>query len=354
MAAESANNSISDKSDVFNELDKLEKGINILKNQLVVNSFRTIKTIAKDAEDYVNSIIKRRDENKKTIGLPSGLNKLDDALGGFVPSRYYVCGARTSKGKSALAASIIRNQLFDYNLRIGILSGEMGDIDLLLRIAFMNAQINRQILNNLQFTNSQANILKSEIRRIKDKGLVISSPPKLMQKDLRTQLNRMVLDEGCEMVYIDHATAVKLSGNSQKWNQGYSDVSKEIQSLAKELKVPIWTNAQLNRMADTRADRKPYMSDLKESGSFEEDANVVMLIWRPEHDGIDTFMPYSEMSKSKARILIPKNRDGKTGYAQIGFINAYAWFVNEDEVHNPPNTRDIQQSILGGDDEKPF
>ena len=349
---------VDDLNYFHNENEKIRK-------ELVINKQKPIAVICDEADRNLDILLKRRDSGDKLIGFSTGLHELDELTGGIINGKYIVVGARTSKGKSSLLVSIARNQIrLPKPVRVGILSGEESDVDFITHIALIDAQINPYKFKKMQFSNQEYRRVKYYIQLLKEANLVVNTPNTIRQQDLKGIIRSMVLDEGAEVIYIDHAQKIKLESKFQGRKQdGYTEVSQTIFSLTRELNIPIVVNAQLNRESENRKDKKPALSDFKESGAFEEDADLVCLIYRPEHDGILTF-DNGDTTKSKAQLLIPKHRGGQTGYCTVGFINRYSWFVNENEIANPPRYGDKQTEMeyekmdekiyTGVEDDTPF
>ncbi|MFA5575203.1 MAG: replicative DNA helicase [Brumimicrobium sp.] len=314
--------------DVFEVLSKAEEGLfNIAQNNMK-KSYDEMSSVMKEA---ITEIEKARDNADGVSGIPTGLTDLDRITSGWQRSDMIVIAARPAMGKTAFVLTMARNMAVDYNIPVAIFSLEMSSVQLVKRLISSEAQIDAEHLRKGNIRDDQLQQIHTRIGKLSKAPIYIDDTPGISIFDLRAKCRRMKNKHDIQAVIIDYlqlmtaGTGSKGGGNRE---QEISQISRSIKEIAKELNVPVLVLSQLNRSVEVRGgDKKPVLSDLRESGAIEQDADIVAFIHRPEYyeileteDGTPT--------KGLGNIIIAKHRNGSTGTVQLKFIGKYAKFDN--------------------------
>lgn len=261
-------------------------------------------------------------EEGKPIGLRCGLD-LDNILQGFQDSKLYFLGARPSMGKTALAMTIIRRIARDGH-SAGILSLETSRKSLGIRLLAQVANIPADELTSGQLSEQQMQLLMDAASELSELGIFIDDEPALSVQKVRSKC-RLMAKKGASIIFVDYLTLIKADGRTKHEEVG--EITKTLKQVCKELDMPIVTLAQLSRKVEDRNDKRPQMSDLRESGSIEEDADAIMFLYRPEYYGVDVDSN-GNSTKGIAEVIIAKNKDGKVGMKRQRFVAEYMRFEN--------------------------
>lgn len=303
--------------------------------QIAENSIRSeVKRIATVVETARKNMEEARMNDNQLLGVPSGFFELDKVTSGWQPSDLVIIAARPSMGKTAFVLSMARNIAIDSKKTVAFFSLEMDAIQLVNRLLSAELEvpadrIRKGNLNDAEMVafNEKAGILGSS-------NLFIDDTPAISVPELRAKCRRLQRTEGhLDIIIIDYlqlmTAGVDLKGNRE---QEVSMISRNLKAIAKELKVPVLALSQLNRSVEARAgDKKPQLSDLRESGAIEQDADMVMFVHRPEYYGITEDEDQSSTA-GIANIIIAKHRNGAVGTVNLGFEKEYAKFVNRNIV----------------------
>ena len=268
-------------------------------------------------EDYLHDIndtlmgvidqISQIQENGKPLGVSTGLD-LDHVLGGFQNGKMYVIGARPSMGKTALVMTMLRNMAQE-GVGAGIISLETTAEDLGIRLLSSASKIPAETITSGRMSQDQMAKILDTCSLLSSHNIYIDDSPAMTTQQLRSKC-RVLTTKGCKVIFIDFLTLISEEGRSKHEEVGV--ITKTIQQLAKELNVPIIALAQLSRSIESRPNKMPLLSDLRESGSIEENAHGVLFLYRDEYYGIDTD-EHGSLTKGLADIIIAKNKNGKTG-----------------------------------------
>jgi len=270
-------------------------------------------------------------------GVPSGLQELDKITGGWQNSDLIIIAARPSMGKTALAVTIAKNCAMMFKIPVAIFSLEMSEFQLMKRIISAEAEINSDLLKNPKQLESwhweQINIA---IGNIANAPLFIDDTPSLSTLELKAKARRLADKHGIKLIVIDYIQLMRgdKEGNRE---QEISSISRNLKALAKDLNIPIIALSQLSRAVESRGgDKKPMLSDLRESGAIEQDADIVLFPHRPEYYGIKEDA-HGNSTLGLAELIIAKHRDGSLDTAFTRFIGQYTKFVdieNEKKYNN--------------------
>ncbi|MBS1913222.1 MAG: replicative DNA helicase [Bacteroidetes bacterium] len=325
-ATEIIGNCFNETTDAFEEVDHAEQRIFEIAENRNTRSYHSIKRLAIETVEMLESIHARRKEGNTILGVPSGLISLDGLTGGFQKSDLIILAARPSMGKTALAMTIARNAAIDYKKGVAFFSLEMAALQLVVRLLAAESRINAQQLRNGDLKDEEWQTLVSKIHHLVDSPLYIDDTPALGIMELRARARLMKREHNIEMLVVDYLQLMH-APKAESREREISMISRGLKQLAKELDIPIIALSQLNRSVESRGDKRPMLSDLRESGSIEQDADVVMFVHRPEYYGINVDED-GHPTQGMAEVIIGKQRNGPTGIAKTAFLNEYARFEN--------------------------
>ncbi|MEI7905835.1 MAG: replicative DNA helicase, partial [Bacteroidota bacterium] len=273
-------------------------------------------------------------------GVPSGFTALDSMTGGFQNSDMIIVAARPSMGKTAFVLSLARNAAIDHGKSIGFFSLEMSSQQLVLRLICAEARVDAQSVRTGRLPEEQWRNLSTRIGKLYNAKIFIDDTPALSILELRAKARRLKAEHDISMIIIDYLQLMAGPKNAQSREQEISQISRSLKALAKEINIPVVALSQLNRAVETASDKRPMLSNLRESGAIEQDADVVLFIHRPEKFGLTR--DDGSSAEGIAEIIIGKQRNGPTGEIELAFINQYARFENLamptfDEYAPPPS-----------------
>lgn len=291
--------------------------------QVAENTFRDkfvpIKEILGESLERINEIHENKGELR---GVPTGFRQLDNLLAGFQKSDLIILAARPSMGKTALALNFACNVAVKHNIPVGLFSLEMSKEQLVDRLLTMQAGIDSWRLRTGNLQEDDFPRLNQAMGILSEAPIYIDDSPLLSIMDIRTKARRLQAEVGLGLVIVDYLQLMEGRGGRSDDNrvQEVSEISRGLKGLARELNVPVIALSQLSRAVESRSPKIPQLSDLRESGSIEQDADVVMFIYREEYYEPDT------EKKGIADILIRKHRNGPTGDAELYFHPEYSRF----------------------------
>ncbi len=266
-------------------------------------------------------------------GLPSGYPDLDHITSGWQNSDLIIVAARPAMGKTAFVLSMAKNMAVDYDIPIGFFSLEMSNVQLVKRLLSNVAEIDGIKLKSGQLDDADYAKLNTNMTRLNTAPIYLDETPGLSITELRTKARRLVREHGVKMIFIDYlqlmmATGMKFSSREQE----VSTISRSLKALAKELNIPVLALAQLSRQNESRTDKHPMLSDLRESGAIEQDADIVCFIHRPAYYTKSKENAEGEDISDLAEFMLAKHRSGSTGDVKLRFVSQYAKFENWDEA----------------------
>lgn len=265
-------------------------------------------------------------------GLKTGYTELDKMTSGWQSSDLIIIAARPAMGKTAFVLSMAKNMAVDFNIPIAIFTLEMANVQLVKRLISNVAQLEGEKIKSGQLTSEEWDRLNTRLRKVYSAPLYLDETPGLSITELRTKARRLVRERGVKMIMIDYlqlmnATGLKLGSREQE----VSTISRSLKALAKELEIPIIALSQLNRSTETREDKRPVLSDLRESGAIEQDADIVCFIHRPEYYTKSDFDKENNDIRGLAQLIVAKHRSGAVGDVKLRFVAKYAKFENWDQ-----------------------
>jgi replicative DNA helicase len=280
--------------------------------------------------DIIPQTLKNIEEVAKTrssmVGISSGFTDLDNKIGGFRPGQFIVIAARPAMGKSSLALNMAFNAAMYHDKKIGIFTMEMANDELLMRMISSAAEVRMDdMIKGYGMNDAKIMRITQAADALTRKPLFIDDTGTNTALDIRAKSRRLMAEiGGLDMLIIDYLQLMTSPRNRDNRQQEISEISRAMKILAKELKIPIIAISQLNRAVDNRPSKKPMLSDLRESGAIEQDADIVMLIFREEY-----YFPENEEKKGIAEIIIAKNRHGSTGIIEMQFKSEFTTFADK-------------------------
>lgn len=311
-----------DDTDAHNNVDNAESRIFSISEKRYVNNFVRISHIVPDTLKFIKA--NTSNDTRNSIFIKSGFYDLDDIICGFAKSDLIVIAARPSVGKTALCLSLINNICIENRIPTAFFSVEMSAVQITMRILSILSEINQHKIRSGNITEEEYQELVKATEKLNSAPLFIDDTYGLNVKELRAKCRRLKLEQNIQLVIVDYLQLLTgIRSDSREREIAY--ISQQLKQLAKEIDVPVITTAQLNRLVEARANKKPMLHDLRESGSIEQDADVVIMLYRPEIYGIQKFEDGSS-SKHTVELLVCKQRNGATSSCKLGYIREITAF----------------------------
>jgi len=318
-ATEIATRGYSNQDEVGELLDFAEKSIFDISEDQIKSSVYPLKEILKASFKTIEKLY-----NKKELitGVATGFTELDQITSGFQPSDLIIIAGRPSMGKTAFCLNIAQNAAYESKIPIVIFSLEMSKEQLALRMLCSEARVDAHKMRSGFLTESDWPKLTRGAGRLSETKIFIDDTPGMGVLEMRAKARRLKSEHGLGMVIVDYLQLMRGRSTIDSREQEISDISRSLKALAKELKLPVVALSQLNRRVEDRAVKKPQLADLRESGAIEQDADVILFLYRDE-----VYNPDSQ-EKGSAEIIIGKQRNGPTGEIRLAFIDRYTRFEN--------------------------
>lgn len=285
--------------------------------------------ISKIIESNIDALEERQGNRALVTGVPTGFSRLDTLTAGFQNSDLIILAARPAMGKTAFALNLARNAAIEGNVPVAIFSLEMSKEQLSMRMLCAEARVDSSRIRSGFLSRDDWNKLTNAAGVLTDAPLYIDDSPDISATSIRTKSRRLKMDKNLGLIIIDYLQLMRGSVQNERRDLEISEISRSLKILAKELDVPVIALSQLNRKLEERSDKRPQLSDLRESGALEQDADVVSFIYRDEVYNKDENNP----NRGTAEIILAKQRNGPTGTAVLTFLNAYTRF--EDLANEP-------------------
>jgi len=268
--------------------------------------------------------LRNRFENGGNItGLPTGYNEFDQMTAGLQPTDLIILAARPAMGKTTFALNIAEYAAIKSKKGVAVFSMEMSASQLAMRLISSNGRINATRLRTGQLEDEDWSRVTGAIRMLKETKIFIDDTPGVSPEVLRSKCRRLKREHDLGLVVIDYLQLMSVPGNSENRATEISEISRSLKGLAKELNVPVIALSQLNRSLETRTDKRPVMADLRESGAIEQDADMIVFIYRDEY-----YNKENSPDKGLAEVIIGKQRSGPTGSVKLKFFGEYTRFDN--------------------------
>lgn len=304
--------------DIATVLDRAEQSVFAVSERRIGEGLASIDPLLGPAIEKAEELNRRGSE---ITGLPTGFRDLDRKLAGLHPSNLLIVAARPGMGKSTLALNIAQNIAID-DKPVAIFTLEMSREEVVSRMLCASGRIDSQRLRSGQLGESDFTKLSNAASVLYKKPIFVDDSPGLTVTEIRAKCRRMKRRPGLSLVVIDYLQLMQGSGQENR-QQEIATISRSLKNLARELEVPVVALSQLNRSMEVREDKRPRLSDLRESGSLEQDADVVMFIYRHEY-----YHPEAQETKGIAEIAVAKHRQGATGRIDMTFLPEFTLFAD--------------------------
>jgi replicative DNA helicase len=322
-------NAYDEKNEVEDVLDEAERKIFAVSQKHIRQDFTSVKPILEEAFDRIDELSKNKG---KLRGVPTGFRDLDKILSGLQESNLIILGARPSMGKSSFVMDIARQAAVQAKVPVGIFSLEMSKGELIDRLICSQARVDLWKMRTGNLSSSGENDDFSRIGHaigvLSEAPIFIDDTAGLNVMEMRTMARRLQSEHGLGLIIIDYLQLIEGRSNVENRVQVVSEISRSLKGLARELRIPIIALSQLSRGVESREDQKPKLSDLRESGSIEQDADVVMFIYRED------FAKKNAEKTGIANIIIAKHRNGPIGEIELYFKQEYTSFQDMDTQHS--------------------
>jgi len=308
-----------DKGDVEEILDFAERSIFDISENKIKPSFYTLGEILTDTYKAVEEAY----ENKVLVtGVPTGFQGLDEKTSGFQPGDLIVIAGRPSMGKTALALNMARNASLKTGEPAAVFSLEMSKEQLSLRMLSAEARIDSSRMRGGFLSESDLARINRAAGALYDIPIYIDDSPAISALEIRAKARRMKMDKGLGLVVIDYLQLMRGRASAERRELEISEISRSLKALAKELNIPVVALSQLNRKVEDRTNKRPVLSDLRESGAIEQDADVILFIYRDEVYHKEEDNP----NKGIAELILAKQRNGPIGAVKLAFLDTYTRF----------------------------
>ncbi|MFJ8259106.1 replicative DNA helicase [Peribacillus asahii] len=320
------------EDEVEDLLGEAEKNIMEVAQRKNSGSFQNIKDVLVRTYDNIEELTNRKGD---VTGIPTGFAELDRMTAGFQRNDLIIVAARPSVGKTAFALNIAQNVATKTDENVAIFSLEMGAEQLVMRMLCAEGNINAQNLRTGSLTDEDWRKLTMAMGSLSNAGIYIDDTPGVRIGEIRSKCRRLKQENGLGMILIDYLQLIQGNGRSgENRQQEVSEISRSLKALARELQVPVIALSQLSRGVEQRQDKRPMMSDIRESGSIEQDADIVAFLYR------DDYYDKESENKNIIEIIIAKQRNGPVGTVSLAFVKEYNKFVNLerrfDDSNMPP------------------
>ncbi|MEL6986975.1 MAG: replicative DNA helicase [Bacteroidota bacterium] len=323
------NDSFEETKDVFELLDDAEKGLFDITRQHLNRGSQSVGKIAIKAQKMLEELAQKE---QGITGIPTGFSELDKLTSGWQPSDLIIVAARPGMGKTAFTLALAKNAALDFSKPVAIFSLEMANIQLVTRLISMEAEIPGSKLRNAQLEEYEWQQVHSAVEKLSQAKIFIDDTPGINIFELRAKCRRLKMQEDIQMVIIDYLQLMSGGPENKKGNreQEISSISRALKGMAKELNVPVIALSQLSRAVETRGgDKRPMLSDLRESGAIEQDADIVTFIYRPGYYDLEEDEVTPE---GLTEIIVAKHRNGALDTVNLRFVGRYAKFVDYEEI----------------------
>jgi replicative DNA helicase len=306
-------------STVDHVMDEAEKAVFNVSERRLKHDVQPIRNVLSEYYDRIDDLARRGEE---IFGVPTGFIDLDKKLGGLQASDLLIIAGRPGQGKTGFLLTVAKNAALINKKHVAIFSLEMSNEQVAQRLIAQQTGIDSQRLRSGKLDDTEWPKFTHAIEVISDTHIFLDDTPAITPLQLRTKCRRLHLEHRLDLVIVDYLQLMGSEDRSENRVQEVSEISRNLKVLARELNVPVLAAAQLSRAVEQRTDKRPILSDLRESGSLEQDSDVVMFIYRPDQYEKDT------EKKNVAEIIVAKHRNGPVGVVELVFLNSLAKFEN--------------------------
>jgi replicative DNA helicase len=313
--------SYSDNEEVDDLMDKAEQAVLDVCQDRLRTGFIPLSDMIHDSIEEIEKLHNKKDH---VPGVPSGFTKLDELTAGFHPSNLIIVAARPSMGKTSFCLNVAEHVAIKKKKTVAIFSLEMSKEELLLRMLCSQSKVNSRDVRTGYFHRNDWAALTNSAGLLSTAPIYIDDSPSLSVLEMKSRARRLQAEHGLDMIIIDYLQLMAgRTGRSEYRQQDVSEISRSLKVMAKDLKVPVIAVSQLSRETERRESKRPVLSDLRESGSIEQDADLVLFIYREE-----VYKPDETEKKGMAEIIIGKHRNGPPGKVELTFLLNFTRFEN--------------------------
>ncbi len=361
IASQIHHDAYEDTTDVFELLDKTEQNIFQISDSNLRKNYDNMKSLMFRA---IQELQEKKNHKDGLTGVPSGFSRLDRVTSGWQKSDLIIIAARPGMGKTAFVVSALRNAAVDFNFPVAIFSLEMASLQLVNRLISAEAELEGEKIKRGNLAEFEWQQLVHKTTSLSSAPIFIDDTAALTILELRAKCRRLKAEHNIQLIVVDYLQLMRgeMGGNRE---QEIASISRSLKGIAKELSVPVIALSQLSRGVETRGgDKRPQLSDLRESGSIEQDADIVMFLYRPEYYKI-TVDEEGMPTQGMAEVIIAKHRNGSLENVKLKFIGKYTKFADYDAPdgmksmssitrESRVNFRDSAPPPPGAGDETPF
>jgi replicative DNA helicase len=347
ISSDTMRDAYEDSADVFDLLDKTENGLYKITSGNLKRNYEPMSDLIKDAIDQIESA---KNKTGGVSGVPTGFVMLDKLTAGWQRSDMIIVAARPAMGKTAFVLSMARNIAVEHKRAVAVFSLEMSSTQLVTRLIASEAGISSEKLRKGELTDQEFAILHQHISQLDQAPIFIDDTPALNIFEFRAKARRLKSQHNVDLIIIDYLQLMTAGGDSKGGNreQEISSISRSIKSIAKELDIPIIALSQLSRAVETRGgDKRPMLSDLRESGAIEQDADIVCFLYRPEYYKIYEDEHGSTMGLGE--VIVAKHRNGAIDTVRLRFVPELAKFTDLETMSGNFGDGGMGSAGSGGD-----
>ena len=319
VSHEVSKDAFEDSQEVDEILDSAESAIFNISEKRLRGGFKHIDPILHQAFEELDKIASKPGS---VTGVPSGLMDLDDMTSGFHPGELIIVAGRPGMGKTALALSMGRNAAILNKTGVGMFSLEMANHQLAMRLLCAEGRVDSHLVRTGKLPKTQWKNLSIAVGSLAEAPIYLDDTPGMSVLEVRAKARRLKAEKGVGLIIVDYIQLMTGPKGSESRQQEISQISRSLKNLAKEIDLPVIGLSQLSRAVESRSDRRPQLSDLRESGAIEQDADLVIFLYRP------WVYTQDDDDRGKAEIIVAKQRNGPTGIIEATFIDRFARFEN--------------------------
>ena len=328
LANEISKEAYSDSQEVENILETVQKSIFSITQDALQKDFEKLDPVLVKTFDKIDKIAAHKGA---VIGVPSGFHELDQLTTGFQNGDLIIIAGRPGMGKTSFALNVMRNAAIDNKKKIGFFSLEMASEQLAMRLLCSEARVDSNLVRRGDLPKSKYKNLSLAVGPLSDSDIYLDDTPALSILELRAKARRLKNDSDIDMIIVDYLQLMQGPKGVESRQQEIATISRSMKALAKELDIPIVALSQLSRAVEQRSgSHRPQLSDLRESGAIEQDADVVIFLYRK------WLYTKEDEDDGKAEIIVAKQRNGPTNTVEAAFINRYTRFENLAHNSEPP------------------
>lgn len=314
------------QDDIEMLLDRAEKSIFDITSRKIEPTFTLLKEIIKDSIETIDKLYQRK---AHITGIPTGFEKFDSMTAGLQASDFIIIAGRPSMGKSSLALGIVENAAVKEGIPVAIFSLEMSKEQLVQRLLCSHARVDLHKVRTGYLSQADWPSLTNAAGRLSEAPIFIDDTAGVSVLQLRAKARRLKSQHDIKLILVDYLQLMQGPSKADNRQQEISDISRSLKALARELNLPVIAVSQLSRAVEARQDRRPQLSDLRESGAIEQDADLVVLLLREEY-----YYPDTKEYEGKAEVIIAKQRNGPVGKLFLTFIKEYARFESFAQIED--------------------